>query len=117
MKKEKIGILLFFLSSLIAAVSQILLKMGALKTNSEIFSYLNIYIFISLLLYGASTLLIIIALNYGEVSKLYSLMSLSYVFVVIFATIFLFEIISLKDFIGIFVILLGVIIINKERYK
>ena len=71
-----------------------------------------IYLLIGFLLYGIGALFMIVAYKYGELSILQPILSSNYIFTIIFGSIVLHEKILVKDFIGIFIIIIGVILIS-----
>lgn len=114
---------LFFmlLSIFFGAVGQVLLKVGA--NRLKFLSSLNLVSFIlsiiknpaiitGLIFFVTSFLMWIKVLIKKDLSYAYPMVSLGYVIVVILSVIVFKEAISLNKFIGIFLIILGVIIIN-----
>ncbi len=103
-----IGLVIF--AGLIGGIGPIYMKKGSeiidLKKISTI--YKNKFLMISLLIYGISSVIFIIALKGGELSVLYPLVGLSYVWVCLYSKIMLNEKMNKLKWLGIAVIVLGV---------
>ncbi|MBU0457446.1 MAG: EamA family transporter [Nanoarchaeota archaeon] len=93
--------------------------MGANKLNFNLISIItNWQIFTGLLLYGLGAILMIIAFRGGELTVLFPIITSSYVWVTIGSSYFFEEIITSSRWIGIFLIIIGIlIIIIGEKYK
>jgi uncharacterized membrane protein len=76
---------------------------------------LNINLIIGIVLYGISYLLIIPAFKYGEVSILYPIISLSYIWVCLLSVKLLKEKMTTMRWIGIILIIIGVSFIGLGR--
>lgn len=65
-------------------------------------------------LYGISTVLLVLALRDGELSILYPVISLTYVWVTFLSVAFFKESMNLYKILGVFTIVLGVAILGKD---
>lgn len=102
------------LCSILGAVGQIFFKLASKDLAFNIMALLgNWRLILGLSLYGAASILFIFALRYGNVSVLYPIIALSYVWVAIMSSVFLGEVFPAYKWTGIAFILLGVIIIVK----
>lgn len=102
---------LMVLSVVIAAVSQLLLKISANKKHdSFIKEYLNPYVITGYGLLFCSTILTILAFKGIDYRNGPVIESLGYLFVLVLCKIFLKEKINLKSILGNFVIILGIVI-------
>lgn len=72
----------------------------------------NYNLFIGVLFYAFGTICFVPALKYGELSVLYPLVSLSYIFVAIYSRIMLKEKMNIYKWLGITAILVGVSLIG-----
>ncbi len=108
MSKEYIYILLFILSILVSAFSQILLKKGSGKKNI----YINKFTIAGYIIMILATFLTLIAYRNVNLSLGQVLQALSFVFVILLSKIFLKEKISKRKILGIFIIILGILIFN-----
>lgn len=103
-----IYLLLFILSILISAFSQILLKKGSVSKNI----YLNKFTIFGYLIMIFATFLTLYSYREINLSLGQVLQSLSFVFVVILSKLFLKEKIDKNKILGILIIILGIIIFN-----
>lgn len=95
--------------SLLGAVGQLFFKLGSSKiTGLNLDNLLNFPLAVGLFLYGISTVLFILMLKQGELSLLYPLIAFSYVFVGLISFFYLKEPVSLINFFGFAVIIVGV---------
>ena len=102
---------LMVLSVVIAAVSQLLLKISANKKHdSFIKEYLNSYVITGYGLLFCSTILTILAFKGIDYRNGPVIESLGYLFVLVLCKIFLKEKINLKSILGNFAIILGIVI-------
>ena len=102
-------------SVLIASISQIGLKISSNKKYDHVLKeYLNPWVIGSYILFFVSTLLTVLAMRVLTVSHAMILESAGYIFVAIFSFTLLKERISLKKFVGIFFILLGILVYSMD---
>lgn len=100
-----------FLSVIISAFSQIILKKSAQKKYKNILlEYLNPYVVSGYFIFFAAVFLDMLALKKVPVSYIPVVESSSYIFVFIFSRIFLKEKFSARKFISIILILTGIAI-------
>lgn len=102
------GIVFMIISAFFTANGQLFWK---LSQNSN--RLINIAI--GFILYGLGALLMIIAFKNGELSVLYPIMCVSYIFALINGYVFLHETISLSNLIGIMIIIIGVSLLGREN--
>jgi drug/metabolite transporter (DMT)-like permease len=95
--------------TLVTSSAQLVYKHGL---NQDILFKVFLFIILGLALYGIGALLLTIALKGGDLSVLYPIIALSYVFVNIGSRLFFNEDITVLKWIGIIVIILGVSIIG-----
>lgn len=106
------------LSIFLSSIAQVLLKKGANNTKNfganlllEIFK--NKFIFIGLIFYALSALMWIRVLKEMKLSIAYPLVSLGYIFTLLFSFFFLKESIQWNQILGVGVIIVGVIILSR----
>jgi uncharacterized membrane protein len=110
--KELISIIIMVISSLFAAVGQLSLKIGSMKLERTIRAFIQNYAFlVGVLFYGVATVLGIVALKGNELSVLYPIASLNYVWVSLLSMKYLNERMNAHKWAGIVLIIIGVIII------
>jgi len=108
MATELWAIGLVILGTLIGAFGPILLKKGSSRFNRNIFKqFTNYYMIGGFVLYGISTIIFIPALKGGELSVLYPLVALAYVWVCLLSVKFLNEKMNALKWIGILLIIFG----------
>jgi len=103
-KKKYLSIILMIFCALCLSVSQFIFKITP--------EYNIIYILCGFFILGIGSIAMIIAYRYGELSVLQPINSMSYVFAAFIAINFLNEDITRFNFIGISLIICGVIIIG-----
>ena len=117
-------ILLVVTAALIGAIGQLLLKrgmsiigevtIGVMAKNFVLYLFTNPFIFFGLFLYGLSTVFYLTALSRGELSLIFPIISVSYIFAAIGAFFFFGEKISVVRWLGIITIVTGVFLIVKN---
>lgn len=107
-KTTQIVIVLF--CSLLGSLGQIFFKLGSNYFKFNLSLVKNYHIIIGIFLYIIAALLFIYTLRFGEVSILYPVIAMSYVWVLILAKIILHENVEVINFVGAGFILLGVYI-------
>ena len=106
-----IGLVIF--ATVIGSFGPILLKKASKKKLSSIKSLItNYHLFGGFAFYGMGTILFIPALKGGELSVLYPLVSVTYIFVALFSIKLLNEKMNSLKWIGIVLIIIGVIFIG-----
>ncbi len=113
-----IKFLLLFLSILLGAVGQILLKVGVDNNNSTGFTFYldffkNYWIYLGMCSYGISFIVWLKVLKYFEVSFARPITSIGYIITLIIAVIILGESINFSKIIGTLLIVFGVIFLMK----
>lgn len=103
-KKNKKGIMLMLISSVCVCLGQLLWKL-AINDNLTM-------LILGFAFYGIGALIMIVAYRYGSLSVLQPMLSLNYVLSVILGYLVLNEAITLTKSIGIFIIIIGVILIG-----
>lgn len=110
------SVLLVFLCTVIGAAAQILLKMGAnqLASSNPLKMLLNPWVFCGYALYGISTGLLILALRKGQLSVLYPVIALTYVWVTILSMAIFKESLNTYKAIGLSVVVAGVAVLGRD---
>ena len=106
---------LVFVCTLLGAAAQILMKMGSAKMDHfEVMQVLtNLPLFVGYALYGINTILLMFALRDGELSKLYPIIALTYVWVTVLSVYFFHESLTFWKGAGIAVIVAGVSVLGR----
>lgn len=102
-------IALVVLCSVLGAVAQVLLKRGSDNFELNIKHLITNYcLLLGVVLYGLAFVLYLFALRFGNVTQLYPIISLSYVWVMLLAWQWLDESINIFKIIGSLIIIVGV---------
>ena len=105
------GIITF--GTLVGSVGALLFKLASKKMNKNIFQFLkNPNFYVGATLHGLSALLFVYALKFGDLSTLYPLVSLAYIWTVLLSLWFLKENINNYKWLGMILIIMGVIFIG-----
>jgi multidrug transporter EmrE-like cation transporter len=110
------SVLLVFMCTILGAAAQILLKIGAtqlVKVN-PVSILVNPWLFCGYSLYGLSTGLLILALRKGQLSLLYPVISLTYVWVTILSLILFKETMNVYKAVGLTVVVAGVAVLGRD---
>ena len=116
--KRKLAIFIVLGCTLLVAIAQYLIKLGANRLShagllATLIGILTIpQLFFGYCLYGVFTVLFIYALRHGELSILYPLIALSYVWVTITAVVAFHETTNPFKIVGVLVIILGVAVLG-----
>ena len=106
-----IGLVLF--GCLLTSLGPIMLKKASDKLSFKLKDLIkSYYLMISLLFYGIGTIIFIVALKGGELSVLYPLVATTYVWVSLWSIKILNEEMNKKKWIGLILIIMGVIFIS-----
>lgn len=110
------SIALVFACTILGAAAQILMKSGSgvVSTFNVVSILTNVSLFGGYCLYGVSTVLLMLALRDSELSILYPVISLSYVWVT-FLSVFIFqETLNFFKILGISTIVIGVAVLGRN---
>jgi len=104
---------LMVLCTAFTSVAQVFYKLGASRLEFDIISLItNLPLITGMILYVLGAFIMIIAFKGGEVSVLYPIVATSYIWVSLMSLYFFNENLNLFRWIGIFVIIAGVIFIS-----
>lgn len=110
------SVLLVLLASFVGSFGAVLLKSGAMRVQGGPFSMLlNPRILAGCCTYVLSSVFFILAIRQGELSFLYPMIALGYVWTMIWSRIVFGEPFTRNKFAGIGLILLGVALLNLGR--
>ena len=113
MQTELWAISLVLLGSLLGSLGPIMLKKATGKISFNIKEIItNYYLISGFLFYGIGTVLFIPALKGGELSVLYPLVAVTYIWVSLWSMMLLKEKMNLYKWTGIFLVILGVVFIG-----
>ena len=101
--------------ALMGSLAQLLFKLGSSSVQPDLWTWFTNYRFIAGMgLYGLSAVLFVIALKHGNLSVLYPVIATSYIWVTLISFKFLHEPASIPKWLGIALILGGVMLIVRN---
>lgn len=103
-EKNKIGIILIVISSVLVSIGQLCWKLSQGTKIS--------FVIIGFVLYGIGAILMILAFSHGSFSVIHPMISTSYIFALILGNLYLHEYINKYKIISIIVIFLGILLIG-----
>lgn len=104
LKNNKNGIILMMISSLLACIGQLFLKLAVAGGMR--------YILLGFGFYGLGALCMLTAYRYGKLSVLQPILSMNYIFSLLLGVLVLKESLSLIKIVGVLVVLSGVVLIT-----
>jgi multidrug transporter EmrE-like cation transporter len=110
------SVALVFFCTVFGAAAQILIKHGAngLASGHPLAMITNLPLMAGYSLYGISTVLLVLALKDGELSVLYPVISLTYVWVMLLSLVFFKESMNLYKLLGLVIIVTGVGVLGRD---
>src|SRR5690242_17045977 len=112
------GVLLVFSCTVLGALAQLLIKTGTVSIGSDLMSIVtNVPLIVGYSLYGVNTLLMVLALKDGEMSMLYPIIALTYVWATLLSYTVLGEPSNMYKKRGIVTIVIGVAVMGRGSKK
>jgi drug/metabolite transporter (DMT)-like permease len=110
------SVLLVFCCTLIGAAAQVFFKIGAdaLVHPSLLLVLTNFPLLFGFSLYGINTLLLVLALRKGQLSLLYPIIALTYVWVTILSVMIFKENLNALKTLGLTIVVAGVAVLGKD---
>ena len=102
------SMLLVFAASVVGSFGAVFLKMGSAKVSGSIWSFANPQLAFGVALYLGSSVFYALGIRGGQLSVLYPLVSLGYIWTILWARLFFRESFTTQKFLGLALILLGV---------
>lgn len=110
--------LLVFACTVLGAAAQLLMKIGMTHFNPQPLALLtNVPLMTGYVLYGINTLMLVLALRDGELSMLYPIIALTYVWVTLLSYLVLAEQPNVYKNVGIAIIVTGVAVLGRGGRK
>jgi multidrug transporter EmrE-like cation transporter len=106
------SMLLVFGASIVGSFGAVFLKLGALRLNGNVWSFVNSRLILGVSLYLASSVIYALGVRGGQLSVLYPLVSLGYVFTLVWSKLFFNEPITRYKVAGLSLILVGVFLVG-----
>jgi drug/metabolite transporter (DMT)-like permease len=116
--RRRRSILLVFCCTVLGAAAQIFMKLGMERFTPSLPAIVtNVPLIVGYALYGVNTLLLVVALRDGELSMLYPIIALTYVWVTLLSYTLLHETPNRYKNIGIATIVVGVAVLGRGGRK
>ena len=106
------SIALVFVASVIGSFGAVFLKKGAARLDGTVWSFLNSRLVLGVALYLGSSVFYALGLRGGDLSVLYPMVSLGYVWTLLWSRLFFRETFTLQKIAGLALVLLGVIFVG-----
>lgn len=106
------SMLLVFTASLVGSFGAVFLKLGAAQLNQSILSFLNRRLAFGVLLFLGSSVFYAMGIKGGQLSVLYPMVSLGYIWTLLWSRLFFQETLTGQKFLGLGLILLGVFFVG-----
>ena len=110
------SVLLVFFCTFIGAAAQIFFKLGAthIAKPTPIQILTNPSLLLGYALYGVSTMLLVLALRKGQLSLLYPIISLTYVWVTLLSMMIFKETLNVYKAVGLAIVVAGVAVLGRD---
>jgi drug/metabolite transporter (DMT)-like permease len=106
------SMLLVFTASLIGSFGAVFLKLGAAKLTKSLFSFINLPLVFGVTLFLGSSVFYALGIRDGQLSVLYPMVSLGYIWTLLWSRLFFKEPLTSQKFMGLGLILLGVFFVG-----
>jgi multidrug transporter EmrE-like cation transporter len=106
------SMLLVFAASLIGSFGAVFLKMGAARLDGTVMSFANKRLVLGVTLFLGSSAFYALGIKDGELSVLYPMVSLGYLWTLLWSKLFFNEPFTSTKFLGLALILLGVVFVG-----
>jgi multidrug transporter EmrE-like cation transporter len=106
------SILMVFFAGVVGSFGAVFLKLGAARLSRSIISFLNGRLIAGVALYLASSVIYTLALRGGQLSVLYPMVALGYIWTLLWARLFFHEAFTRQKLMGLGLILLGVAMVG-----
>jgi drug/metabolite transporter (DMT)-like permease len=103
---------LVFTASIFGSFAAVFLKLGAAKINRSVLSFVNRSVVLGIVLYLASSVFYAFGIKGGQLSVLYPMVSLGYIWTILWARLFFKEPFTPQKLAGLALILLGVVFVG-----
>jgi drug/metabolite transporter (DMT)-like permease len=106
------SILLVFGAGVVGSFGAVFLKMGAVRLNGTLASFVNPRLILGVALYLGSSVIYGAGIRGGQLSVLYPMVSLGYIWTILWARLFFKEAFTSRKLAGLGLILLGVALVG-----
>jgi drug/metabolite transporter (DMT)-like permease len=106
------SMLLVFIASVIGSFGAVFLKLGAARLDGSILSFVNTRLILGVTLFLGSSVFYAFGIRGGQLSVLYPMVSLGYIWTLLWSRLFFNEPFTRGKFMGLGLILLGVFFVG-----
>jgi multidrug transporter EmrE-like cation transporter len=106
------SMLLVFLASVVGSFGAVFLKLGAARLDGSLRSFLNSRLALGVGLYLGSSVFYALGIRGGQLSVLYPMVSLGYIWTLLWSRLFFHEAFTRPKFMGLGLILIGVFLVG-----
>ena len=106
------SMLLVFTASIVGSFGAVFLKLGAQKLTKSLFSFVNLSLVFGVALFLGSSVFYALGIRGGQLSVLYPMVSLGYIWTLLWSRLFFKEPFTRQKFLGLGLILLGVFFVG-----
>ncbi|HSU68451.1 MAG TPA: EamA family transporter [Tepidisphaeraceae bacterium] len=106
------SMLLVFIASVIGSFGAVFLKLGAARLDGTILSFVNTRLILGVTLFLGSSVFYAFGIRGGQLSVLYPMVSLGYIWTLLWSRLFFNEPFTSAKFMGLGLILLGVFFVG-----
>ena len=106
------SMLLVFIASVIGSFGAVFLKLGAARLDGTILSFVNSRLILGVTLFLGSSVFYALGIRGGQLSVLYPMVSLGYIWTLLWSRLFFNEPFTRGKFVGLGLILLGVFFVG-----
>jgi drug/metabolite transporter (DMT)-like permease len=106
------SMLLVFAASVVGSFGAVFLKLGAAHLDGSVFSFFNRHLVFGVGLFLGSSVFYALGIRGGQLSVLYPMVSLGYIWTIIWSRLFFKEALTKQKFLGLGLILLGVFFVG-----
>lgn len=106
------SMLLVLFASFIGSFGAVFLKVGAGRLNGSLRNILNVHLALGVGFFLLSSVFFVMGLRHGELSVLYPMVALGYVWTLFWSRLFFQEALTRQKFIGLGLVLIGVFFVG-----
>lgn len=106
------SMLLVFTASVVGSFGAVFLKLGAAQLTKSILSFLNWRLALGVALFLGSSVFYALGIKGGQLSVLYPMVSLGYIWTLLWSRLFFKEALTKQKFLGLGLILVGVFLVG-----
>ena len=106
------SMLLVFAASVVGSFGAVFLKRGAARLDGTVLSFVNSQLVLGVALFLGSSVFYALGIRGGDLSVLYPMVSLGYVWTLLWSRLFFHETFTPQKFLGLGLVLLGVVFVG-----